>query len=73
MFERFLSELLVKRFGRFIDGLDETNLKLACWQGEVLLEVPKINIATGRPPAPSDDVFCARARVCVHLKNKKGS
>jgi len=38
MFEKALSDALVERFGKYIDGLDSENLTVAAWRGEVLLE-----------------------------------
>ena len=38
MLERLLARLLATRLGRFVDGLDEENLSVALWKGEMHLE-----------------------------------
>lgn len=38
MLEGLLARLLASRLGRFVDGLDQENLNVALWRGEILLE-----------------------------------
>ncbi|CAN0063718.1 unnamed protein product, partial [Discosporangium mesarthrocarpum] len=35
--ERYLSRILLDKFGRYVKGLDAENLKLSAWRGEVRL------------------------------------
>ncbi|CAM9170092.1 unnamed protein product, partial [Choristocarpus tenellus] len=32
--ERYLSRVLLERFGRYVKGLDAENLNLSAWKGE---------------------------------------
>ena len=38
MFERILERILLAKLGRFIIGLDREQLKVAVWQGDIILE-----------------------------------
>ena len=52
MFERFLSRLLVERFGRFVDGLDRENVNVGVLRGEVLLQDLTVRLGEATDAVP---------------------
>lgn len=45
MLEGLLARFLASRLGKFVDGLDQENLNVALWRGEILLEHLRIKWA----------------------------
>ena len=43
MFERLLEKILLARIGKYIVGLDKEQLKVAVWQGDIILENVQLN------------------------------
>jgi len=43
MFEKLLEKLLLSKLGKFISGLDRENLKVAVWQGDIILNNVHLN------------------------------
>lgn len=43
MFEKLLEKILLSKLGKFISGLDRENLKVAVWQGDIILNNVHLN------------------------------
>ena len=43
MFEGFLESFLVNYFGKYLEGIDKKNLKIAVWRGEITITHVQLN------------------------------
>lgn len=46
MFEALLERILLAKLGKFIEGLDRENLKIAVWSGDIILENVRLKTDT---------------------------